>query len=105
MPDEGTNRIENAWAIHQVETTVDFARRSPFVTWYAGGLNYQIEHHLFPQICHLHYPAISTIVEETAAEFGVSYYAHPTMFAAVKSHYKLLKRLGRPEVPADTVAV
>lgn len=95
-PDEITNRIENEWAIHQVETTVDFARTSRLVNWFTGGLNYQIEHHLFPQICHLHYPALSQIVEETSKEFGVSYSAHQTFGAAVASHYRLLKAMGRP---------
>ena len=96
MPDEVDNRIENEWAIHQVQTTVDFARRSRLVNWYTGGLNYQIEHHLFPQICHLHYPALSKIVEETSNEFGVRYEAHQTFGAAVASHYRLLKTLGQP---------
>ena len=61
--------MESAWAVHQVETTVDFGRTNPLLTWYVGGLNYQIEHHLFPRICHIHYPAISGIVEETSREF------------------------------------
>lgn len=100
MPEEVTNRIENEWAIHQVETTVDFARTSRLISWYTGGLNYQIEHHLFPQICHLHYPALSQIVEETSKEFGVRYTAHDTLGAAVGSHYRLLKTLGRAEVQA-----
>ena len=96
MPTEVDNRIENEWAIHQVQTTVDFARRSRLVNWFTGGLNYQIEHHLFPQICHLHYPALSKIVEETSNEFGVRYGAHQTFGAAVASHYRLLKTLGQP---------
>lgn len=96
-PDEETNRVENEWAIHQVETTVDFARRSRVVNWFTGGLNYQIEHHLFPQICHLHYPKLSKIVEDTSREFGVSYTAHETFGAAVSSHYRWLRRMGRPD--------
>lgn len=94
-PEEGSMKIENAWAVHQVETTVDFARDKWLATWFTGGLNYQIEHHLFPQICHIHYPAIARIVEETSAEFGVKYYAHPTTGAAVASHYRWLRKLGR----------
>ena len=88
-------RIENEWAIHQVETTVDFARSNRLISWYAGGLNFQIEHHLFPQICHLHYPAIAPLVEETCREFGVKYRSHPTVTSAVRSHYRWLRRLGR----------
>ena len=99
LPDVDSIRIENAWAVHQVETTVDFARGGKIATWFTGGLNYQIEHHLFPQICHVHYPAVATIVEETAREYGVNYHAHPTVFAAVRSHYNWLRRMGQP-VPA-----
>ena len=65
MPRPETGRMENAWAIHQIETTVDFARRSRVASWLLGGLNFQIEHHLFPRICHVNYPAISTLVEQT----------------------------------------
>lgn len=96
LPDAATNRIENAWAVHQVETTVDFARNSWLATYFTGGLNFQIEHHLFPQICHIHYPAISKIVEATSAEFGVRYNAHPTTMSAIRSHYRWLKQMGRP---------
>lgn len=96
MPDAATNRIENAWAVHQVETTVDFARDSWLATYFTGGLNFQIEHHLFPQICHIHYPEISKIVEATSAEFGVHYTAHPTAFSAIRSHYRWLKQMGQP---------
>lgn len=104
MPEGSTARIENAWAVHQVETTVDFARGGRIATWYTGGLNYQIEHHLFPQICHIHYPAVSKIVEETAGEFGVKYYAHQTFFAALRSHYNWLRRMGRPVPAAPAVS-
>ena len=106
MPDDASHRIENAWAVHQVETTVDFARTSRIVNWLTGGLNYQIEHHLFPQICHVHYPAIAGIVERTSAEFGVHYYAHQTLWQAVRSHYTWLRQMGRPDhsVAAATAA-
>ena len=73
MPRAGTGRIDHPWAVHQAETTVDFARRSRVVAWLVGGLNFQIEHHLFPRICHVNYPAISTLVEETCREFGIRY--------------------------------
>jgi linoleoyl-CoA desaturase len=95
------NRIENAWAIHQVETTVDFARRSRLAAWLLGGLNFQIEHHLFPRICHINYPAISKIVEQTCRDFGVEYHEHPTFAAGVASHFRWLRRMGAVE-PATT---
>ncbi|MCP4782279.1 MAG: acyl-CoA desaturase [Fuerstiella sp.] len=96
QPDPASMRIDNAWAVHQVVTTVDFARGSRLVSWFTGGLNFQIEHHLFPHICHLHYPALSRIVEQTSAEFGVPYHSHPTMRSAVKSHFLWLRRMGQP---------
>ncbi|NUN48556.1 MAG: acyl-CoA desaturase [Candidatus Brocadiae bacterium] len=85
------------WAEHQLRTTVDFAQGNPILTWYLGGLNYQVEHHLFPRICHLHYPRIARIVRETCAEFGVPYSANPGFFSAIASHYRWLRRMGRPQ--------
>lgn len=93
----GANRLETDWATHQVQTTVDFARTNRLLTWYVGGLNFQIEHHLFPSICHLHYPALAPIVERTCREFGVRYTAHETIGAALRSHTRWLKRLGASE--------
>src|SRR5690606_14222015 len=66
---EADGRMNSSWAVHQVLTTVDFARNGRLCTWYTGGLNYQTEHHLFPRICHVNYPAISKIVEQTCQEF------------------------------------
>lgn len=95
MPIEGTMRMEHAWSIHQVETTVDFARGSRILSWYLGGLNFQIVHHLFPKICHVHYPALSKIVEQTCKEFGIRYSVHETFWAGMVSHYRFLRHLGR----------
>src|SRR5262249_30803924 len=93
-PEPGTQRIEQAWAEHQVETTVDFARGSWVCCWMLGGLNFQVEHHLFPRICHVHYPALSKLVEEVCREFGVAYRAHATLWAGITSHFRWLKRMG-----------
>jgi len=87
--------IENDWAIHQLSTTVNFSRNNKFISWYVGGLNYQIEHHLFPRVCHVHYPAISEIVRETAAEFNIPYMENDTFAQAVHSHIATLHRFGR----------
>jgi linoleoyl-CoA desaturase len=84
------------WAEHQVETTVDFARGNPLVSWYLGGLNFQVEHHLFPRVSHLHYPALSRIVEKTCQEHGIRYRSHGSVGAALKSHFRWLKHMGRP---------
>lgn len=88
-------QIENEWAIHQIKTTANFSPNSKIVSWLVGGLNYQIEHHLFPRISHIHYPALSNIVKNTCAEFGINYAVNPTLAGAVKSHYKFIKVLGQ----------
>jgi linoleoyl-CoA desaturase len=88
------NEIENEWAIHQLRTTVNFARDNKLLSWYVGGLNYQVEHHLFPNICHVHYPEISGIVEETAREFNVPYRCSPTFGHALRSHLAMIRKLG-----------
>ena len=97
LPRPGTGRIDNAWAVHQVETTVDFARDSRVLSWLLGGLNFQIEHHLFPRICHVNYPAIAGVVEQTCREFGVRYSAHKSFWAGLVSHYRWLRRLGNSD--------
>ncbi|MBL7982256.1 MAG: acyl-CoA desaturase [Flavobacteriales bacterium] len=86
--------IHSDWTVHEVLTTADFAPRSRWITWYTGGLNFQVEHHLFPAISHLHYPAIAPIVQSTAAEFGIPYNVKPTMLAALGSHVRRLRQLG-----------
>jgi len=91
------NQIDNAWAIHQVESTVDFNRGSRLAAWLLGGLNYQIEHHLFPRICHVNYPAMSPIVEQTCREFGVKYSEHPSFWAGMASHFRWLRQMGKPD--------
>ena len=90
--DEG--RISSDWAIHQMQTTVNFSRKNKFLSWYLGGLNYQVEHHLFPKICHVHYPALSEIVEATAKEYGVPYLENRSFGEAFMSHVRYLKELG-----------
>lgn len=97
-PVAADGRLERDFAEHQLATTVDFAPGNPLVTWLAGGLNYQVEHHLFPKVCHLHYPAIAAIVAKTAAEHGVRHRVTPSLWAAIASHYRLLRRLGAPAV-------
>lgn len=100
LPKPDSGRIENDWAIHQVETTVDFSRRSRVAAWLLGGLNFQIEHHLFPRICHVNYPAISKMVEETCREFGVRYREHSSFWAGLVSHFRWLRRMGMPNAAA-----
>lgn len=87
-------KIDNEWAIHQVKTTANFAANNKVLSWIVGGLNFQIEHHLFPRISHVHYPAISKIVQETCQQFGLQYIYFPTLGGAIASHFRLMKRLG-----------
>ena len=94
LPAENSTVLENTWAIHQIETTVNFARNSKLQSWFLGGLNFQVEHHLFPRICHVHYPSISKVVEETCREYGVKYRQHPTFRLGLLSHYRWLRRMG-----------
>jgi linoleoyl-CoA desaturase len=94
LPADGGN-IENTWAEHQLRTTMNFATKDPIFSWMVGGLNYQVEHHLFPNICHVHYPRISKIVESTAREFNLPYNNRRTFVGALWSHEMMLWKLGR----------
>ncbi len=95
FPQPGASGVmEKPWAVHQVETTVDFARKSTLAFWLLGGLNFQIEHHLFPRICHINYPLIAPIVEETCRDFGIEYKVHDSFWQGVASHFRWLRRLG-----------
>lgn len=85
---------ENEWAVHQLLTTSNFAPANKLLNWYVGGLNFQIEHHLFPNICHIHYSTISPIIMQTATEFGISYNSKPTLRTAFRSHINRLNELG-----------
>ena len=101
LPRSDTGRIENTWAIHQTETTVDFARRSRLVGWLLGGLNFQIEHHLFPRVCHINYPVMANLVEATCKEFGVRYTEHKSFRAGLASHFRWLRKMGAPDLTAE----
>ncbi|WAC10351.1 fatty acid desaturase family protein [Dyadobacter pollutisoli] len=89
-----TGCVENAWAVHQLQTTSNFAGKNRFLSWYIGGLDYQIEHHLFPSISHIHYHALSPIVRQTALEFGLHYNAKANFANALGSHIRMLKSMG-----------
>lgn len=101
MPNVDTGRMAIAWAEHQVKTTVDFAPCNRLLTWFVGGLNYQIEHHLFPQICHIHYPALASLVQQTCREFGLPYMAQKSLLVGVASHFRWLRKMSLAVSPAD----
>lgn len=94
VPDEG-GKLQDEWAVHQLKTTANFATRNKLISWYVGGLNFQVEHHLFPKISHIHYPAINKIVKQACEEFNVVYVEYPKMYHAVASHVSFLKQMGR----------
>lgn len=88
-------RVDHSLIRHQLMSTADFSRRNRLITWYSGGLNFQVEHHLFPRVCHIHYPALAPIVEATTREFNLPYHVHERFGDAFRSHFRTLKRLGR----------
>lgn len=95
VANETTGRFEDEWAVHQLKTTANFAPHNKLISWFVGGLNYQIEHHLFPKISHVHYPQIRQIIKQTCQEYGVPYIEYPKMRYAVASHVAFLKQMGR----------
>ena len=95
LPDNATGKMEDEWAIHQIKTTANFATRNKVVSWLVGGLNFQVEHHLFPKISHVHYPAISRIIKLACQEYGIQYIEYPRVRLAIASHVAYLRQLGR----------
>ena len=95
IPDLLTGKLEDEWAVHQIKTTANFATQNKLVSWLVGGLNFQIEHHLFPKISHVHYPAISKIIRKACEEHGLAYIEYPKVRYAVASHVAFLRQMGR----------
>ncbi|CAN5401697.1 acyl-CoA desaturase [soil metagenome] len=96
QPNPDSQKIEEEWAVHQIQTTANFATQSKIASWFMGGLNFQVEHHLFPRISHIHYPELSRIVRETCKEFNLDYIEYPTVWSAIGAHLRHLKTLGKP---------
>lgn len=92
---DGKRHMEDTWAVHEVANTTDFAPHNHILSWFIGGLNYQIEHHLFPGICHVHYTKIAPIVQSVAEDYGLPYHVQPTFLQALRKHAEMLKKLGR----------
>lgn len=95
VPHEETGKLEDEWAIHQLKTTANFAPRNKFISWLVGGLNFQIEHHLFPKVSHVHYAHLRRIIKQACEEYGVPYIEYRKMRHAVVSHVSFLKQMGR----------
>ncbi len=92
---DGATTLPTEWAVHQVETAANFSTHNRALSWFVGGLNFQIEHHLFPRVCHVHLAELAPIVEATCREFGVSYQVNPSVGAALRSHARRLRMLGQ----------
>lgn len=92
--------MNSIWAAHQLKTTANFCRKNKLITWFVGGLNHQVEHHLFPKICHIHYSKISEIVKATAEEYNLPYYEYDSFIKAVGSHLRVLKSFGQAKAVA-----
>jgi linoleoyl-CoA desaturase len=95
LPNETSGKMEDEWAIHQLKTTANFATKNKLVSWFVGGLNFQIEHHLFPKISHVHYPAISKIIKQACIEYGIRYIEYARVRSAVVSHIAHLRQMGK----------
>ena len=93
-PDMASNKVQEEWAVHQVRATANFGTNNRVLFWLLGGLNFQIEHHLFPRVSHIHYPQISKFVKETCREYNIAYHEYPTMVKAFFSHVLHLRKLG-----------
>jgi len=91
-------KIEEEWAVYQVKTTANFATKNKIISWFVGGLNFQVEHHLFPRISHVHYAALNKIVKQTCLQHSIPYNEFPTMTKAIASHFRIMKELGRKPV-------
>ena len=99
LPDEASHEMKNPWAVHQAQVTLDYDRQGRIRTWFFGGLNFHLEHHLFPSICHVNYPGMAKVVEETCRRFGVKYAEHRTFWIGLAEHYRWLREMGRPTPP------
>ena len=94
FPEPKDGSVLNQWAVHQLNTTLNFANKNRILSWFVGGLNYQVEHHLFPNISHIHYRNIAPIVEKTAKEYNLPYYSQPSFREALANHGRMLYQLG-----------
>jgi linoleoyl-CoA desaturase len=89
--------VHAEWVIHQIRTTADFARENRLLTWYLGGLNFQVIHHLFPRICHVHYPQVARVVAQVCDEYQINCQAHRSVYSAIRSHFRFLRSMGRTQ--------
>ncbi|MFC3679534.1 fatty acid desaturase family protein [Bacterioplanoides pacificum] len=88
-------QMGHEWAEHQLKTTVDFATHSRWITWALGGLNFQVEHHLFPRVSHIHYPQLHQLLRQECQQRNLTLRSYPSLPAALRGHYNHLRQLGR----------
>jgi len=84
------------WGAHQVLTSHNFGVESAFALHTSGGLNMQIEHHLFPSVHYTHYRALSKIVKQACMEFNLPYNTSKHLPEAVVKHFRLLAHCSKP---------
>lgn len=101
---EPGKQMARSWMAHELDVTSNFACDNPAITWFVGGLNHHIEHHLFPSIASAHYPALRPLVKAVAAEHGLPYREFGTFWEALCSHQRMLKALGTAPPPAEIKA-
>ncbi len=98
LPDN-KGMMKDDWYSHQFATTTNFSPKSKILFWLIGGLNYQVEHHVLPDVCHVHYKKLTAIVADTAKEYGMPYHIKKNLFEAIGDHIKMLRTLGeKPDV-------
>jgi linoleoyl-CoA desaturase len=100
---DASGRMEDNWASHQMRTTANFGINNRVTSFFCGGLNMQIEHHLFPKVCHTHYPALSKIVKKAARDYGLPYYENTSFGTALMSHFRVLKKFGKESLLATSM--
>ena len=82
------------FSTQQLLSTSDYATNNSFLTWMIGGLNFQVVHHLFPTVNHLHYPALQKILVQVVNQYPSLQYNHsPTFLSALRDHFVFLKQV------------
>jgi linoleoyl-CoA desaturase len=95
FPEVEEGKVDDNWVVHVIRTTSDFGARKPWLSWFFGGINIHVIHHIFPHICHTHYDALAPILRKTAEEYGYVYRDRNSFLKAIASHFKFLRLYGQ----------
>ena len=97
FPEVGADgSIDHDWAVHAMITSLDWSPYSRLAQFLSGGANAHAAHHLFPNVCHIHYIAITRIIARAAREYGFTHNVS-TLPRMVRSHFRFLKAMGNAE--------